>query len=74
MLITQLVGARRDSDGHLLRPNLDFTKAEVCGRVFERGETETLEAFEARVLAQVPISDFAGVATFKSDDFGPQAA
>jgi hypothetical protein len=65
-LITQWVGARRDSEGRLLGPNFNFTKAEVGGRMFERGETETLACFEARVKAEMPA--VRGDAQFWSDD------
>ena len=65
-LIIQWVGARRDSEGRLLGPNFNFTKAEIRGRVFERGENETLAAFEARVEAEMPA--VGGDAAFWSDD------
>jgi hypothetical protein len=51
ILVTQLVGTRRDSEGRLLGPNHDFTRAAIGDRVFDRNELETLRDFEARVTA-----------------------
>jgi hypothetical protein len=64
ILITQLVGARRDAEGNLLEPNADFTEAETGGKAFHRGEDESRRDFEARVVADVPPCGFAGEATF----------
>lgn len=47
-LIVEFVGVMRDSRGELVGPYLDFRRAAIGERVFERGEGEGLEAFKAR--------------------------
>ena len=53
-IITQYVGCLRDADGRLLGPNLNFNRAKVGARAFERGEHEPLADFEARVESELP--------------------
>jgi hypothetical protein len=66
ILLTQYVGTRRDSQGQVLGPDLDFTRARVGGQAFERCKDETLSAFEDRVIAETPAIGIAA-ATFWSD-------
>ena len=68
--ILQFVGACYDSEGRILGPNLDFRRAEVGGRILDRVETETLAAFEARVIGELPATQAIGspMVSFFSDD------
>jgi hypothetical protein len=69
-LIVEFVGLVRDSSGELVGPNLDFRRAEIGDRVFERGEGEGLEAFKARVIGELPATQAIGspMVSFLSDD------
>lgn len=71
-LILEFVGVMHDSSGRPLGPNEDFNRAEIGGRVFERGEGEALEAFKARVIGELPATQAGGLpmVSFESDDEG----
>lgn len=69
-VIMQFVGTLHDSEGRLLGENLDFRRAQVGSRVFERGDGEALEAFKARVIGELPATQEIGspMVSFLSDD------
>jgi hypothetical protein len=69
-IVFEWVGVIRDSSGELVGPNEDFKRAEIGGRVFVRSEEETLAAFEARVIGELPATLPIGspVVSFLSDD------
>lgn len=69
-LILEFVGVMHDSNGAPVGPNVDFKRAEIGDRVFERGEGEELEAFKARVIGELPATQPIGspMVSFLSDD------
>jgi len=74
-LILEFVGVMRDSSGELVGPNEDFKRAQIGERVFERGERETLEAFKARVIGELPATQVIGtpMVSFMSDGHPPRS-
>jgi len=70
VLVVQLVRCKRDPQTGLNRPDRNFNKARIQGtdKTFTRNKGESLDGFEERVIAQLPVSGSAPTAIFEIND------